>query len=61
MLWHMGHEVLCCAFLANYMPKCQMSSGPYGPFFFMYMECKIDLALFHGLKVDFVTFGSVMQ
>ena len=24
---------LSCVFLANYMPKCQMSSGPYGPIF----------------------------
>ena len=23
-----------CEFLANYVPKCQMSSGPYGPIFF---------------------------
>ena len=26
----MGHEVLSCVFLPNYVPKCQMSSGPYG-------------------------------
>ena len=26
----MGH---CCVFFANYMPKCQMSCCPYGPFF----------------------------
>ena len=25
---------LICVFLANYVPKCQMSSGPYGPIFF---------------------------
>ena len=25
---------LSCVFLANYVPKCQMSSGPYGPLFF---------------------------
>ena len=24
---------LSCVFLANYVPKCQMSSGPYGPIF----------------------------
>ena len=24
---------LSCVFLANYMPKCQMSSRPYGPIF----------------------------
>ena len=29
----MGHEVLSCLFLANYMSKYQMSSGPYGPTF----------------------------
>ena len=22
-------------FIANYVPKCQMSSGPYGPIFFI--------------------------
>ena len=25
---------LSSVFLANYMPKCQMSSGPYGPIFY---------------------------
>ena len=24
---------LSCVFVANYVPKCQMSSGPYGPIF----------------------------
>ena len=33
VLWRIGHEDLSCAFLANYVPKCQMSSGPYGPIF----------------------------
>ena len=28
---------LSCVFLANYMPKCQMSSGPNGPIF----SCKV--------------------
>ena len=27
------YEPLSCVFLANYVPKCQMSSGPYGPIF----------------------------
>ena len=31
---------LSCVFLANYVPKCQMSSGPYGPIFLI---CKIIL------------------
>ena len=26
---------LSCVFLANYVPKCQMSSGPYGPILFV--------------------------
>ena len=25
---------LSCVLLANYVPKCQMNSGPYGPIFF---------------------------
>ena len=29
----MGHEVFKLCVQANYMPKCQMSSGPYGPIF----------------------------
>ena len=31
----MGHKILSCVFLANYMPKCQMSSGPHGPIFLL--------------------------
>ena len=34
VLWHMhGPLRLTYALLANYMAKCQMSSGPYGPIF----------------------------
>ena len=34
VLGHMhGPPRLSCALSANYVPKCQMSSGPYGPIF----------------------------
>ena len=29
---------LTYALLANYMAKCQMSSGPYGPIFFIFQD-----------------------
>ena len=31
MCFHTWALRLSCLFLANYVPKCQMSSGPYGP------------------------------
>ena len=32
VFWYEGND-MSCVFLANYVPKCQMSSGPYGPIF----------------------------
>ena len=32
---------LSCVFLANYMPKCQMSSGPFGPIFPFTVCCAV--------------------
>ena len=41
---------LSFALLANYVPKCQMSLGPYGPIFFY----KSEYILVINLKVDFL-------
>ena len=32
----MCFDELSCVFLAKYVPKCQMSSGPFGPIFSLY-------------------------
>ena len=46
VLWHMhGPLRLGFALLANYVGKCQMSCGPYGPIFFT-QTCSFVYAMF---------------
>ena len=42
--------VFRCVFLANYVSKCQMISGPYGPIFKALQQSKIATELKNGLR-----------
>ena len=53
-----------CVFLANYVPKCQMSSGPYGPILHhRSKKCNLQwklvtVAPYHAVKISiFNTIG----
>ena len=44
VLWHMhGPLRLSCVLLANYVPKCQLSSGQYGPIFCQFFHVSLPI------------------